>query len=157
MDKDIFGRPIGGRPAHMNTFLSLTTPKTIRQLEEESGYTNVPGHIGALRKEGKVVSVGRGQGYVINQEWFNRQSETARKSFLASTTSNASRGSSKQPHASVETQYWCVNFDDLKCLQHGLENDFWMMQYQYADPEGREYQGGHRSLQRLESGGHSQR
>ncbi len=31
-------------------------------------------------------------------------------------------------------QYWCLNFDgpDLRMLAHGLNNQLWMMQYQYA-------------------------
>src|SRR5689334_21511909 len=32
-------------------------------------------------------------------------------------------------------KYWCANFDALACLEHGIENDLWMMQYQYEDVE----------------------
>ncbi len=39
------------------------------------------------------------------------------------------------------TTYWCVNFDTNACLSHGLDNHFWMMQYQYADDAGNEHQG----------------
>ena len=81
---DIFERPVGGNPARMNTFLRLNEPKTFEQLERESGCPNGKGHIGALQQEGKVVNAGRGKGYVINEEWFNRQSEAARRTFLAS-------------------------------------------------------------------------
>lgn len=141
-DRDIFGRPLGNRPAHMNTFLRLKEPKTIQQLEQESGYTNVEGHIGALRKEGKVVSAGRGKGYIINEEWFNRQSESARSTFLESCgLSSDSTIVSEKKGPSAPT-CWCVNFDHADCLQYGLDNNLWMMQYQYSDPSGEEFQGG---------------
>ena len=26
------------------------------------------------------------------------------------------------------TGYWCVNFDFDECLQHGLQNNLWLMQ-----------------------------
>ena len=40
------------------------------------------------------------------------------------------------------TQYWAANFDFHECLQHGLDNQFWMMQYQYTDDvTGLVYQG----------------
>jgi len=39
------------------------------------------------------------------------------------------------------TKYWCVNFDSEACLQHGIQQNLWMMQYQYADDHGNEYQG----------------
>lgn len=38
--------------------------------------------------------------------------------------------------------YWCVNFDLEVCLQHGIENNLWMMQYQYADDFGNVFQDG---------------
>ena len=141
-DRDIFGRPLGNRPAHMNTFLRLKEPKTIRQLEQESGYTNVEGHIGALRKEGKVVSAGRGKGYVINEQWFNRQSESARKKFLESCGLTSDSPVVSEKKGPLAPKCWCVNFDHLDCLQYGLDNNLWMMQYQYSDPSGEEFQGG---------------
>lgn len=39
-------------------------------------------------------------------------------------------------------KYWCANFDFGLCLEHGIRNNFWMMQYQYADKYGNEFQGG---------------
>ena len=36
----------------------------------------------------------------------------------------------------VMTTYWCANFDAQACLDHGIDNDLWMMQYQYADDHG---------------------
>ncbi len=39
------------------------------------------------------------------------------------------------------TKYWCVNFDDPACLKHGIQKKLWMMQYQYADDQGNDYQG----------------
>lgn len=38
-------------------------------------------------------------------------------------------------------RYWCVNFDSEACLQHGIQRHLWMMQYQYADDHGNEFQG----------------
>ncbi len=38
------------------------------------------------------------------------------------------------------TTYWCANFDAQACLDHGIENNLWMMQYQYADDHGNEHQ-----------------
>jgi hypothetical protein len=29
------------------------------------------------------------------------------------------------------TKYWCVNFELVECLEHGIENDVWVMGYQY--------------------------
>jgi predicted restriction endonuclease len=141
-DRDIFDRPLGNRPAHMNTFLRLHEPKTIQQLEQESGYTNVEGHIGALRKEGKVVSAGRGKGYVIDEKWFNWQSESARKKFLESCGLSSDATVASEKKAPATPKCWCVNFDHLECLQYGLESNLWMMQYQYSDPSGHEFQGG---------------
>lgn len=37
--------------------------------------------------------------------------------------------------------YWIANFDIEECLQHGLRNKLWMMQYQYSDAEGNVFQG----------------
>jgi len=39
-------------------------------------------------------------------------------------------------------QFWCVNFDLEECMEHGISHDFWMMQYQYEDDFGNEFQGG---------------
>ena len=41
--------------------------------------------------------------------------------------------------------YWCVNFDSEASLEHGIENDLWMVQYQYADDKGNEHQGDRKS------------
>ena len=30
------------------------------------------------------------------------------------------------------TKYWCVNFDSVDCLHHGIQNKLWLMGYQYA-------------------------
>ena len=38
-------------------------------------------------------------------------------------------------------KYWCVNFDSEASLEHGIEKNLWMMQYQYADSHGNEHQG----------------
>ncbi len=40
------------------------------------------------------------------------------------------------------TKYWCVNFDLEVCLQHGIGRKLWLMQYQYADDHGNDFQGG---------------
>lgn len=40
------------------------------------------------------------------------------------------------------TKYWCVNFDAEACLHHGIERSLWLMQYQYSDDHGNEFQGG---------------
>jgi len=42
------------------------------------------------------------------------------------------------------TKYWCVNFDLRSgvCLQHGIHQKLWMMQYQYADDQGHVFQDG---------------
>ncbi|QGQ23930.1 HNH endonuclease [Gimesia benthica] len=40
------------------------------------------------------------------------------------------------------TQYWCVNFDSKECMIYGIEHNLWMMQYQYKDESGNEFQGG---------------
>jgi hypothetical protein len=40
------------------------------------------------------------------------------------------------------TTYWCVNFDSEACLQHGIKKKLWMMQYQYADDHGNNFQDG---------------
>ncbi|MBR9804623.1 hypothetical protein GYB59_24320 [bacterium] len=40
-------------------------------------------------------------------------------------------------------QYWCVNFDNQQCLEHGLKSSCWMMQYQYGDENGNLFQGSH--------------
>jgi hypothetical protein len=37
-------------------------------------------------------------------------------------------------------RFWCVNFDAEEVLQHGLQHDFWAMQYQYSHG-GHVYQG----------------
>jgi hypothetical protein len=39
-------------------------------------------------------------------------------------------------------KYWCVNFDFEACLRHGLHRKLWLMQYQYPDDQGNEFQGG---------------
>lgn len=38
-------------------------------------------------------------------------------------------------------QYWIANFDFEECFEHGLQNKFWLMQYQYADEHGNRFQG----------------
>jgi hypothetical protein len=38
-------------------------------------------------------------------------------------------------------KYWVANFDLEECLQYGLRNKLWMMQYQYSDAEGNVFQG----------------
>lgn len=38
--------------------------------------------------------------------------------------------------------YWCANFDSEACLQHGIEKQLWMMQYQYKDDFGNVFQDG---------------
>jgi hypothetical protein len=38
------------------------------------------------------------------------------------------------------TKYWCVNFDSEDCLRHGIEQNLWMMQYQYADDRNNRFQ-----------------
>jgi hypothetical protein len=120
-NKDIFGRPLGGNPAKMNTFLRFDEPKTSRQLEKESGCPNGKGHMDALVGKG-VKSAGYGKGYVIDREWFDRQPEDKRLSFLArSGMSVALSAAENQPQTS-EAQYWCVNFDSKDCLKHGLED-----------------------------------
>ncbi len=137
---DIFDRPLGGNPARMNTYLRLNEPKTIQQLEKESGCPNGRGHIGALVGERKVKSAGRRMGYVIDEEWFDRQPEEKKQQFLASC------GLATDPIAVVnrtlpkKTQFWCVNFDFEDCLKHGLKHDLWMMQYQFADDQGNAFQ-----------------
>lgn len=30
------------------------------------------------------------------------------------------------------TKYWCVNFDTVDCLHHGIQHRLWLMGYQYA-------------------------
>jgi protein kinase-like protein len=42
-------------------------------------------------------------------------------------------------------RYWCVNFDTQEVLQHGLQENFWAMQYQYSHG-GHFYQGGPNQL-----------
>lgn len=37
-------------------------------------------------------------------------------------------------------RFWCVNFDAEEVLQHGLQENFWAMQYQYSHG-GHVYQG----------------
>jgi hypothetical protein len=39
--------------------------------------------------------------------------------------------------------YWCANFDDTDVLDHGLEIDAWLLQYQY-EHGGFDYQGNRR-------------
>lgn len=36
--------------------------------------------------------------------------------------------------------YWCANFDNYSALTHGIENDSWLVQYQY-EHAGFDYQG----------------
>jgi len=141
-NRDIFGRPLDNRPAHMNTFLRLDEPKSKKQIPEESGYTNVNGHVDALVKERKVVSAGRGRGYVINVKWFNQQPESARRAFLASCGIEQGTVNTHSAAVTEKTQYWCLNFDHEACLQHGIQNNLWLMQYQYPDLLGNEFQGG---------------
>jgi hypothetical protein len=43
--------------------------------------------------------------------------------------------------ATAMTKYWCVNFDSEASLQHGIKQNLWMMQSQYADDHGNEHQG----------------
>ena len=35
------------------------------------------------------------------------------------------------------TKFWCANFDSDACLHHGIHRKLWLMQYQYADDQGR--------------------
>jgi Domain of unknown function (DUF3883) len=35
---------------------------------------------------------------------------------------------------------WCVNFNFDDCLKHGIDNNLWMMQYQYGDGHGQTLQ-----------------
>jgi hypothetical protein len=37
-------------------------------------------------------------------------------------------------------RHWCMNFDAEEVLRHGLQENFWAMQYQYSH-DGRIYQG----------------
>jgi len=142
--KDIFGRIVGLDPAHMNTFLRLNEAKTNDQLQAESGYGNTVNHIQSLRKQGKVASVDLGgrTGYVINAEWFNKQPEADRHVFLESCGLGQKSTIVSESEASAKTQYWCLNFDHEICLQHGMQNNLWLMQYQYPDLLGNEFQGG---------------
>lgn len=32
---------------------------------------------------------------------------------------------------SIMTKYWCVNFESVGCLHHGIQNKLWLMGYQY--------------------------
>ena len=138
--KDIFGRLLGRRPAHMNTFLRLDEPKTRKQLQHESGYSNVDGHISRLVQQGMVRNVGRGKGYVINKEWFEQQPEDAKRQFLASCELTEESDPSSDSPTPKQTRYWCVNFDSEECLKYGLKRSLWMMQYQYSH-DGLRYQG----------------
>src|SRR5262249_811113 len=45
----------------------------------------------------------------------------------------------------IMTHYWCVNFDSEPCLQRGIGKKLWLMQYQYADDDGNEFQDGKRA------------
>ncbi|MEO2036120.1 MAG: HNH endonuclease [Planctomycetaceae bacterium] len=125
-DRDIFGRPLKNRPAHMNTFLRLDEPKTKKQIEKESGYTNVNGHVDALVKEGKVVSRGRGLGYVINKEWFEKQPESARRAFLAScgiehpAVNNPSTAPSNKTTSAKKSDRPFIGDDDLRKAESNL-------------------------------------
>ncbi|MBA2116723.1 DUF3883 domain-containing protein [Bremerella alba] len=38
------------------------------------------------------------------------------------------------------TQYWCANFYSEECLSYGITHDLWMMQYQYEDSNGNEFE-----------------
>ncbi len=138
-NQDIFGRPLGGNPAKMNTFLRFNEPKTARQLEKESGCPNGKGHMDALVGNG-VKSAGYGKGYVIDREWFDRQPEDKRLSFLANSGLSLAVALVENPTGTKEPQFWCVNFDSEDCLNHGLKHDLWMMQYQFADEQGHEFQ-----------------
>lgn len=46
--------------------------------------------------------------------------------------------------ATIMPKYWCVNFDSVSkvCLQHGIDRQLWLMQYQYADDQGNVFQDG---------------
>ncbi len=39
------------------------------------------------------------------------------------------------------TRYWCVNFLYEAVLTHGIAKNLWMMQYQYADEQGNQFEG----------------
>jgi hypothetical protein len=41
----------------------------------------------------------------------------------------------------MANQLWCANFDMKPCLEHGIANNLWLMQYQYPDAHGHIYQG----------------
>ena len=42
------------------------------------------------------------------------------------------------------TRYWCVNFKNEARLEHAIQNQRWMMQYQYEDDHGNVFQGGNK-------------
>ncbi len=130
---------------HMNTFLSLTDAKTREQIAAESGYTNVAGHIQALREEGKVesVSLENGRvGYRINATWFRAQPKILQTRFLEAAQNAIGNANLADRDSTSVPKFWCVNFDDEYCLSHGLDAGFWMMQYQYPDTKGNDFQGG---------------
>ena len=69
---DIFGRRHGHGAAYMNTFLSESTPQTVRSLTELSGFNNTPSLVLQLKREGKIEAVflPDGQiGWVISSTW----------------------------------------------------------------------------------------
>jgi hypothetical protein len=33
-------------------------------------------------------------------------------------------------------KFWCVNFESVDCLHHGIQNNLWLMGYQYAKKGG---------------------
>jgi hypothetical protein len=46
-----------------------------------------------------------------------------------------------EKEGNMENNFWCANFDMKPCLEHGIANNLWLMQYQYEDDHGHTYQG----------------
>lgn len=142
VEVDIFERRLRNGAAGMNRFLSLSEWKTIRQLTDESGYENTPNHVRRMEKQGyleKSLASNGETAFRINGNWFQSQPLHLREAFLSRAIEVQTPTS---PKAERQTKCWCVNFDHLDCLQYGLDNNLWMMQYQYSDPAGHEFQGG---------------
>jgi len=41
----------------------------------------------------------------------------------------------------MANKFWCANFDTRPCLEHGIANNLWLMQYQFEDDHGHIHQG----------------